>query len=356
MSEGRTVLVDARWAHHAGTTTFTRSLVQGLGEVDPPGRWLLWGPPGFTRQFSWRRASHISTSVSPVSCFGQTAAFRVPRADVVIHPHQTRPMHGMPAASCVLDLIQLQEPSQPIRLVKTLRLRASVRAARVLFTIASSVRDELIADFGVEPACITVLELPVDSDAATRVAARRSIAPPERYLLAVGRFDRHKNLPRLIDAFGRSRFAAGGGHLHLVGGTVGQLAALGGDVTSPGVRVLGVVNQGVLEDEMAGATALVHASLVEGYGLPVAEALLAALPVASSPVPAVTEFGPPGVPTFDPRSVTDISAVIDSTIDLIDEGKYWARVDRTSWAANRPTHRSLAEQVLGGLRNVGADR
>lgn len=356
MTDQPTILIDARWANHAGTTTFTRSLLQGLAQIDPPGQWLLWGAASFVEQFSWAGAVNLHSSVDPVSWFGQKSAFRVPRADLVLHPHQTRPLHRIPAASCVLDLIQLQEPSRPLRMAKALRLRASVRAARVLFTIASSVREELIAGFGVDPLLVTVLELPVDDEAAARIAVRRSSSAQERYLLSVGRFDRHKNLPRLVEAFERTCFAAGGGRLHLLGGTVEQLVAMGAVRLPPCVRVLGVLDQAGLEDALARATALVQASLAEGYGLPVAEALLAEVPVVSSPVPAVTEFGPPGVPTFDPHSVAAIRDAIDETVDLVDQGRYWDRVDRASWAAARPTARTLAEQVLGGLARVGAAR
>jgi glycosyltransferase involved in cell wall biosynthesis len=255
----------------------------------------------------------------------------------------------MPAATCVLDLIQFHQDRTPIGVAKAVRLRASVRAARALFTINSAVREELIGTFDLDPGRITLLELPVDGDSAARVAARRSAGTSPRYLLAVGRFDRHKNLPRLVEAFAQTRFAAAGGQLHLVGGTTRQLVALGLPSLPANVRVLGTLDQRGLEDALAGAVALVHAAVVEGYGLPVAEALSADVPVVSSPVPAVTEFGPPGVPTFDPRSLGDIRDTIDDTVELIDSGGYWHRVDRDGWAAARPTTRLLAQQVVDGL-------
>ncbi len=76
---------------------------------------------------------------------------------------------------------------------------------------------------------------------------------------------------------------------------------------------------------------------------------MAGVPVTSSPVPAVTEFGPAGVPTFDPRSVSEIGRAIDETVDLVEGGRYWDRVPRDAWLAGRPTVRTLAEQVLEGL-------
>lgn len=301
----------------------------------------------------WPGTIHVPTNVNPASWFGQRSLFSVPRADRVLHPHQTRPVHGIPAASCILDLIQLQHPSHLVRLAKSARMRASVGVARTLFVITSSVGHELIADFGVDPASVVMLRLPVDGDVAARIASRRAAARTDGYLLAVGRFDRHKNLPRLIEAFGRTRFAAAGGGLHLVGGTETQLQALGAGPLPPCVRVLGVLAPAALEDALVGATALVQASLLEGYGLPVAEALLAGIPVASSPVPAATEFGPAGLPIFDPRSVASIGEAIDETVDLVDRGAYWSRVGRDPWVATLPSTRDLAERMLEGLAGVG---
>ena len=88
---------------------------------------------------------------------------------------------------------------------------------------------------------------------------------------------------------------------------------------------------------------------MEGLGLPVLEAVLAELPVVSSPGPAVTEMGPAGLPTFDPGSVSDMAAAIDRAVDWIDDGRYWREVDRTGWLRSRPTPGSLADQVLDRL-------
>lgn len=300
----------------------------------------------------WSGATHVPTTSDPAAWLGQRMAMRVPKAALVVHPHQTRPVHLMPAATCVLDLIQLRHPSAAVRAVMGVRLEYAIRTARVLFTIAPSVRDEMTARFGVDPASVTVLRLPVDAAAAARVAARRAAGTStERYLLSVGRFAHHKNQRRLVQAFARTGFAASGGRLHLVGGSLDQLNT-GDEPSPPGLRVLGVLDAAGLEDEMAGALALVHPSLAEGYGLPVAEALLARVPVTSSPIPALVEFGPPGVPMFDPTSVAAIAEAIDRTVELVDDGRYWDCVDFDAWVASQPTPRTLAEQLLDGLEGV----
>ena len=102
-----TTVLDARWLGKGGVGTFTRSLVSGLGEVRPGGRWLLWGPPAFADAV-WPGAVHVPTDVDPVAWFGQRSAFRVPPGDLAVHLHQTRPLHRGRTAVCVHDLIQMR--------------------------------------------------------------------------------------------------------------------------------------------------------------------------------------------------------------------------------------------------------
>ena len=78
------------------------------------------------------------------------------------------------------------------------------------------------------------------------------------------------------------------------------------------VELPGIVSQPGLEQLLASATLLVQPSLEEGFGLPVAEALAAGIPVAISTAPALLEItrGAPVV-AFDPLDDAAISAAID---------------------------------------------
>ena len=356
--EGPRVVLDARWWHINGTGAFTRALVRGLAEVHPSGRWIVWGPPA-AGELAWPGCEHRCSVADPASVLGQRQAFRVPHGDLVIHPHQIRPVHRRPAASCVLDLIQLEHAGIGTRRLREQWLQTTIEHAAVLFAIAPSVRDRLVTEHGVDPSGIHVLHLPVDASAAARVRAGRAAVPmadrtTRRPLVAVGRAAPHKNHGRLVEAFANSQFAAMGGQLHLIGLDADRLPK-GGTGLHPGVRVLGEVSQVMLDDALAGALALVQPSLAEGYGLPVAEALAAGVPVVSSPIPAVTEMGPAGVPVFDPRSVSSMTDAIDKTVQLVDQGRYWEQVDQEAWLRRQPTDVDLARQVLAGIVDVVGD-
>ncbi|MCU1498327.1 MAG: glycosyl transferase group 1 [Acidimicrobiales bacterium] len=358
--EAARLVLDARWWDVGGTGAFTRSLFRGLSARRPDHHWTVWGPAAVPME-RWPGARLVPTDVGPARWFGQRQAFRVPPADLVVHPHQTRPAHTRPAATCVLDLIQLQHPNRAVRVAMAQRLALTVRRASVLFTIAPSVRDQLVSEHGVDPACVHVLHLPVDRSRARIIEARRSFRRAQeggaapRVLLGIGHFVPHKNHRRLVEAFAATRFAASGGRLHLAGGEPSTLGIAAAEL-HPGVRLLGPLDQASLDAQLAGALALVQPSLAEGYGLPVAEALAAAVPVVSSPIPAVTEFGPAGVPTFDPRSTSAMAEAIDRTVDLVEAGTYWQRVDRPAWLAEQPSEEDLAGQVLAAVEPFLASR
>ena len=341
------IVLDARWLGKGGAGTFTALLIEGLAELRPPG-WTVWGDRQL-RDHLWPGAGFVECGHDPATAFGQRSVLAVPPASLVVHPHQTRPWHRLPVASCVLDLIQLDLHRPPVRQLMAARLHQTVRAADVLFTISTQVRSKLVERYRIDPEEITVLQLPADRAAADRIAHLRHVGHLQRqYVVTVGRLAAHKNHRRLMTGFRASRFAAGGGELHLVGLEAEDLAQAG-IALPPGVVVRGVLDPDALEAELAGATGMVFPSLQEGHGLPVTEALLAGLPVASSPVPAAVEFGPDGLATFDPISTSAISAAIDEMVELVETGRYWDVVDRQRWLAGLPTPTTLVGQILDRL-------
>jgi alpha-1,3-rhamnosyl/mannosyltransferase len=78
------------------------------------------------------------------------------------------------------------------------------------------------------------------------------------------------------------------------------------------VELPGVVSQPDLEQLLATTTLLAQPSLEEGFGLPVAEALAAGVPVAISTAPALLEITRgAAVESFDPLDVDAIADAID---------------------------------------------
>jgi alpha-1,3-rhamnosyl/mannosyltransferase len=188
------------------------------------------------------------------------------------------------------------------------------RHSTLVVTDSEFSKQSLQDDLGLPADRIAVLTLAIDHDVADRVRARRDSTPPLERVLFVGRDAPHKNLDRLVRGFGASRFAQQGAVLTLAGvdgPAVDRLQSIARTHRAR-IELPGVVPQPLLEELLASATLLVQPSLEEGFGLPVAEALAAGIPVAISTAPALLEItrGAP-VETFDPLDVDAIANAID---------------------------------------------
>ncbi len=171
------------------------------------------------------------------------------------------------------------------------RPRALARGAARVIVLAAPTRAELVARWGLDPARIEVvapgvsLPAPVPPAGAAAAAVAGGAGSGARpYLLAVGALEPRKAPELLVRAFAAAR--AQGLRARLVFAGEGRLA---GALVAEGVTVLGRVSDAELDGLYRGAAALVMASLLEGYGLPVREALARGTPAVVSDLPV---FGP----------------------------------------------------------------
>jgi glycosyltransferase involved in cell wall biosynthesis len=85
------------------------------------------------------------------------------------------------------------------------------------------------------------------------------------------------------------------------------------------IQHLGYVPQEHLCGLYAGADLVVNASLCEGFGLPILEALACGAVVAVANTPALVEIGGDAVIYFDPYNIDDMAAAILSALSDFQE-------------------------------------
>ncbi|HLI15051.1 MAG TPA: glycosyltransferase family 1 protein [Acidimicrobiales bacterium] len=165
--------------------------------------------------------------------------------------------------------------------------RAARRAARLVVP-SEAVRDALLdAGLGLEPADVAVVEEgadhlpPPDRPAAAALLGRLGVRGP--YLLSAGTLEPRKNLARLVRAYGAVRDLLPEPWPLVVAGPAGWGR---GVPPAPGVVLAGRVDDAVLAALYEGARLFCYVPLLEGFGLPVVEAMRAGTPVVASPVPA----------------------------------------------------------------------
>ncbi len=286
-----------------GIGTYTRGLLQGLGELPaverprlslvasrPPPRsdpltgfalpvvasWL----PGPLMTRAWdlgiARAGRGSDIVHAVSL---AAPLPVPGTSLVVTVHDVAWI-AMPEAY----------PKRGRRWHEGALRRAAARAAAIIVPSELTLQAVLAAGVGIAETMLTVV--PEGSDhlgqpdaaAADRLLAALGVRGP--YMLTVSTLEPRKNLGRLVQAYAQARpRLPEPWPLVIVGPTGWGPSARNLDM-APGVVFAGPVDGAVLAAIYAGARCCAYVPIVEGFGLPVVEAMAAGTPVLSSPVPS----------------------------------------------------------------------
>ena len=197
------------------------------------------------------------------------------------------------------------------------RLAAS---AALLLTISRFSQSRLAQWLGVSPERLKVVPCAathMQSIAQDDTVLQRLALAGVPYVLAVGSANPTKNLPALIQAFGRLPHPDL--RLVLVGGANGAVFA---NETAPreDARILrtGPISDGQLKSLYAHAVAFVFPSLYEGFGLPPLEAMSLRCPVVASNAASIPEVCGDAAVYFDPASVTDMASAIARVVDDAD--------------------------------------
>ena len=184
-----------------------------------------------------------------------------------------------------------------------------------------------------------------------RATEKHGLSRP--YVLFVGTIEPRKNVDTLLDAYGQLPPSLRENFDLVFAGPVGW--ARSGTVKRlrsglPGVRYLGYVPEADLPGLTAGATVFLYPSLYEGFGLPVAQAMAAGVPVITSITSSLPEVtGEAGV-LIDPRSPADIRSALERL--LLDPVWRAGLAAKGAVRARRFTWESYARQSLAFFRKT----
>jgi glycosyltransferase involved in cell wall biosynthesis len=344
------LVLDCRWLPFGGAGRTTELLLRALALTESPYRWVLWGPPEVAR-LAFRGAEMAATTADPRAWNGQRQWFDVPDGDLTVYLHQQRPLRRTPSVTLVYDTIPLHFTANPaVRLSMQLFLRRVGVISERILTLSEYSRSCIERELRVPARRISVLGLPADPELAERVLALRGRLPRADFALYVGRFTAHKNLSRLVEAFGRTTFARAGGRLLLVGGTEAELGELAGNLSSARretVELRRACPQEELERLLATCLFVVQPSLEEGFGLPTWEAQTCGVPVCVSDGGSLPETTLGFVRPFPATSTEAMTAALDACAAEAHElrpGDAAARSE--AFRATAPTLREFGERVL----------
>ncbi len=297
-------------------------------------------PPPGTRLVAWRFPARV------MNALGRCGILPADRAlggcDVFHHTDYvlTEVNGKTPQVMTVHDLAFLRDPGFHLpRAASTLAgivREAAARCAALLVPSEATARDcreRLRTDR------VFVTPLGVDEE----FFALAPEAPSRPYVLAVGTLEPRKNFARLIRAHARS-----GVDLELR--IAGRRGWLFGDVleaarAAPRTRLLGHVPDDELKRLLAGATAFLYPSLLEGFGLPVLEAMAAGKPVLTSDREPLKSLAGDAAILVDPLDEEAIADGIRRVVEAPPRGGP-ARARGYTWARCAAATRRAYEAAL----------
>jgi len=241
-------------------------------------------------------------------------------ADLFFGPAGQLPLGGagMPAVVTAHDMAIYRNagwfPSGQAMSVRLVVPR-SMRRARAIVAVSACTARDVAELFGVGEERLVVVPEGVASwfrplPAAGVEAVGRRLGLPSRFVLFVSTIEPRKNLPTLLDAWGRMRdrppLVVAGGWGWRCEAERERLGRMG-----PDVRVLGPVAPGDLPALYNLATCLAHPAWYEGFGLTPLEAMACGLPVVASNASSLPEVvGDAGV-LVPPSDVEGWTAALD---------------------------------------------
>jgi len=224
-------------------------------------------------------------------------------------------------------------------------IRRVVRKSSQVMVPSQFVKDDLAQFSGLSPDKITLTY--EAADAITDIARPLPELENKQLVMYVGRPTPHKNLERLIEAFGLLRDQHPGLVLVLAGKKDANYQRIESAVKKQAVRDVvftGFVSEGQLRWLYEHCAAYVFPSLSEGFGLPGLEAMLHGAPVVSSNATCLPGIYGEAAHYFDPLDVRAMSDAINEV--LTDEVLRESLIEKGHLQAAKYSWERMAQQTL----------
>jgi glycosyltransferase involved in cell wall biosynthesis len=319
---------DARTAQHhfPGIGRYASNLARALATNLAESESLLVLRPDAINETPAAGVQGETVAVRQVDCspFSLRQHWIVPRllresAVTTYHsPYFLMPLRaGLPTVLTIHDLIPLRDASG-LPLAKRLAFRAvielAVRRAAAIIVPTGETADDIARLLGVAAERIEVIPYAADPAlvAAPPLDVRARFDLPSEFALCVGSNRTHKNHARLCRVWKSMKEPR---PLLVFAGSQPSAAL---DL-EPGVRFLGRVTDPELSALYRGAHLLILPSQIEGFGLPVVEAMACGCAVACSDTPALREVAGDAAAFFDPSDADEMIGVLHDLLQ--DDGR-----------------------------------
>lgn len=202
-------------------------------------------------------------------------------------------------------------------------LRREILHGAWINTPSQAVADDVVENLDVEPDRVRAIHLggpkPIDPKTRAERAQRgRLSAGVDTYLLSLGTIEPRKDIPSLVKAFDVIASRRPDLHLVIAGPDGWGVEAVRDAITaSPHrsrIRRTGWLSDDERDDLLAGASAFVYPSLLEGFGIPPLEAMAAGVPVVATRTGSLPEVLANAAQWAEPGDVDTLIEAIETVL------------------------------------------
>jgi glycosyltransferase involved in cell wall biosynthesis len=369
------IAIDARKWRDYGIGTYVRNLVRHLAHLDRQTTYFL-----FCNRADEAVLRDLAENFVPViddsSGYGLREHLSIPHklrslgVDLFHAPHYVLPLLCRRRSVVTIhDCIHLLFPEYlPNRLgyrYAKLMMGSAIQRSSLVFTVSEASRRDILQFYpDADPERLQVVPNAIDETLLADPGEEEMERVKERYqirgrvVLYAGNIKPHKNLDRLIAAFGLLKQRPGHEDLKLliIGDEIRKYPSLRRRVEAAGVRqdvrFFGFVPDQTLAALYRLASVFAFPSLYEGFGLPPLEAMACGTPVVTSNVSSIPEVVGDAAVQVDPYDTAAIAGGLERVLadpalraTLVARGH--ERVQHFSWERSvRAVHASYM-RVLG---------
>ena len=369
------IAIDARKWRDFGIGTYVRNLVRHLARLDHETTYFVFcdrADEATLRDLAENFVPVVDDSPGYSLAEHISIPLKLRRLEVSLFhsPHYVLPLF-CPTRSvvtihdCIHLLFPQYLPSRMAYFYARFMLGSAIRRSALVLTVSEASRRDILGFYPkTDPDRVQVVPNAIDpylledpgEDEMRRVRERYQVRG--RFVLYAGNIKPHKNLERLIAAFGLLKQRPGHEDLKLIiiGDEVTRYGSLRRGVEEAGVRqdvrFFGFVPDRTLASLYRMASVFAFPSLYEGFGLPPLEAMSCGTPVVTSRISSLPEVVGDAAVLVDPYSVRDIALGVERALDdealraeLVARGL--ARARRFSWDRSVEATHSAYMKVLG---------
>jgi glycosyltransferase involved in cell wall biosynthesis len=283
---------------------------------------------------------------SRVNATGQVKVKRLVENYDVFHCTHLSPLSvpGLPRVTTVHDIIPLLRPelTRDNRRLFAELLQINLQASDQVIAVSEATKKDLVEFCNISPEKVSVVHEAASTDLAPMTFEEaapflRSLklititGEFQPYFLFIGNIEPKKNVRRIVEAFQQFSLRDKTGYkLVIVGSRAWGYDAvrdlLEGLIKRRKVLITGYLPVNYLPALLSQARAFLFPSLIEGFGLPVLEAMACGCPVITSTAPSITEICGDAAIQVDPLSVAQLAQAMSQV------------------AANDPLYFSLKEK------------